>query len=370
MGAWGTGIFQEDFACEVESTYRDLVSLGLKDSECISQLEKQFALHSTSDSLDYTTYWVALALIQHKLGRLDDHIKKRALEVIDSGRALELWSELVDQDSASIKKRESVLLKARAKILSPSPKRKSLKLSEALKAKIDQTFDPYPWMRGGIYAYRLPNNVYVILCCVITLENRYVGYYKKVGDSYVREDPPPLLCPFLLLLDYRSPRLPTINEAAEARPLLMELSEDSRCEFIDYARDRAEHAKKLLSENYESFRARVCRAERDATEEELQERFALWQKSSELQINKFSEPQKAIEMLSYKVFRMDPLLPIPRDRIQNLEVSREFFCEYRYYATDWEQLNLSIARWTSAERPLGEMIFGIDPIAKEQLSKA
>jgi len=39
-------------------------------------------------------FWLALALAQWKLGRLDDETRRNALAIIDSGKEIERWREL------------------------------------------------------------------------------------------------------------------------------------------------------------------------------------------------------------------------------------------------------------------------------------
>lgn len=61
--------------------------------------------------------WLALAATQWKCGRLEPHVLQQALEAIDSGSDLASW----DAGSRDQKKRQAVLQKLRAQLVSPQP---------------------------------------------------------------------------------------------------------------------------------------------------------------------------------------------------------------------------------------------------------
>ncbi len=370
MGAFGTGIFQDDFACDVRDIYQDLISLGFSEEDCLAQLFERLGVESKSDSLDYSTFWIALGLAQHKLGRLSASTKQKAIELIDFGTALEKWAELVDNDRASIKKRNAALLKAREKLLSPGPKQKKLKPSSELLARVDVFFDDFPWKRGQVYSYRLLNGEYVLLGCVVTWEQYFSGYYKKTDKGYVRADPPPLGVPFLILLDYRSTTPPSVSAAENSQPLEMQLSERTCNEALEEARTNVEHAQTLIAEDFNTFEERVKRIEPNASEEELRSRFKWRRKSAELNLQRYASPTQALKLRAHKIYTMGPKKVVPRERIADTGVSRSFLSEYRYYATNWEQLDSSIMLWQKEELPLGTLGFGIDPLAKDTTPNA
>jgi hypothetical protein len=93
MGAWGHGIFQDDFACDVRDLYTELSSLGFDDGVILTELQQEFG---KLEGINVSTFWIALALSQYKVGRLLDAVKQRALEFIDSGSALQEWTDLMD----------------------------------------------------------------------------------------------------------------------------------------------------------------------------------------------------------------------------------------------------------------------------------
>ena len=46
MGAWGTGIFQDDTACDIRDEYRDLIGNGASGTDATRQILKSYARRS------------------------------------------------------------------------------------------------------------------------------------------------------------------------------------------------------------------------------------------------------------------------------------------------------------------------------------
>lgn len=115
MGSWGVAIFSDDLAADIRNDFRELIGDGLTSSEATDRLKAEYA--STLDDPDeMPVFWIALALAQWKLGRLEESTKKMALQVIDDGTDLARWD-----DAKSRAKRETVLAKTRAELLSSPP---------------------------------------------------------------------------------------------------------------------------------------------------------------------------------------------------------------------------------------------------------
>jgi hypothetical protein len=121
LGAWGTGLFSDDMACDVRDHYRELIEDGAEDGTATNQtLEKFRAYLEESDGIAV----LALAVTQSKLGRLDPGIRDRALAVIDRGADLDAWER---DNPKLLPKRRAVLEKARAQLTGPQPARKRLR---------------------------------------------------------------------------------------------------------------------------------------------------------------------------------------------------------------------------------------------------
>lgn len=121
MGAWGTAIFSDDTASDIRSEYRALVEDQVPDQEATHRVLNEYK-HLDGDEAH--VLWLALAAAQSQVGRLDDHVKAKALEVIESGQGLELWEEAGARELA---KRKTALEKLRATLVGPQPPRKTLR---------------------------------------------------------------------------------------------------------------------------------------------------------------------------------------------------------------------------------------------------
>lgn len=135
MGAWGVAIFSDDLAADIRSDFRELIGDGLTPSEATDRLKAEYA-SSLVDPDEMPVFWIALALAQWKLGRLEERTKEMALQVIDDGTDLARWN-----DAKSRVKREVVLAKTRAELLSasPPPKRVPRAIREANQWHLGET---------------------------------------------------------------------------------------------------------------------------------------------------------------------------------------------------------------------------------------
>ncbi len=120
MGAWGPAIFSDDLACDIRDDFKELIGDGLTPQEATESLVDTYA-DSISDDDEHGVFWLSLAQVQWKTGRLLDHVKQHALEVIESGSDLKRW----EYDNKTLKKRTAVLEKLKETLRSepPPPKR-------------------------------------------------------------------------------------------------------------------------------------------------------------------------------------------------------------------------------------------------------
>ena len=121
MGSWGPAIFSDDLACDVRGDYRELLEDNVPDDEACRRVIESYR-HLDPDEAH--VFWLALAATQASLGRLDDRVRERALEVIDTGRGLQLWEEA---GTAGVGKRKAALAKLRDQLTSPPVARKTVR---------------------------------------------------------------------------------------------------------------------------------------------------------------------------------------------------------------------------------------------------
>lgn len=121
MGAWGPAIFSDDTASDIRGEYREMLEDQVPDEEATRRVIEAY---SHLDPDEEHVLWLALAAAQSQLGRLENEVKVRALDVIDRGRGLELWEEAGPKALAS---RKTALARLRAHLTGSQPARKAVR---------------------------------------------------------------------------------------------------------------------------------------------------------------------------------------------------------------------------------------------------
>ena len=116
MGAWGTGLYQDDDTCDIKDEYLTYLRLGMSNEEALEEL-----IECNEELIDDEKigplFWLALADTQWKYGRLTNEVKEKALEVINSGKDLKRWEE----DKKLYAKRKKVLEDLRERLNTKQP---------------------------------------------------------------------------------------------------------------------------------------------------------------------------------------------------------------------------------------------------------
>lgn len=177
MGAWGTGIFQDDTACDIRDEYRDHIGDGLSGPEATARILKSYA-GSLADPGEVGVVWLALAATQWRCGRLEQETLEKALAIIDSGSDLARWK------GADDRKRRDALEKLRIQLTSPQPEEK--KIRRRVLSECD-------WQVGELISYRLLSGKYVVF--------RTLGLHSDKGGK----------SPYVELLDWSGETAPSLD---------------------------------------------------------------------------------------------------------------------------------------------------------------
>lgn len=162
MGAWGVAILSDDIAEDVSFRYKDLLGENYSSEDASKIVIEEY--QNDLDVEEMTVFWLSFALIQWKLGRLQEEVKNKAIEIIDSGVDLERWEE----EPKLIKKREAVLLKLKEQLHSPQPQAKRVP-----KRFVTDTF----LKAGDAISYELVSGNFIILKVIGIIE-------QGTGDKY------------------------------------------------------------------------------------------------------------------------------------------------------------------------------------------
>ena len=171
MGAWGVKLYQDDVAVDTRDSYRDMLreQENCTDEELTAKFIEQNADY-TDDTEDGPVFWMALADTQWKYGRLEEHVKQKALDAIHDGNDIERWMAESPKEG---EKRRAELVKLEEKLLSPQLPRKKLPKPNKYIC---------PWSVGDVYAYQFhteyaKENGY---------DSRYLYLVKAYDDSLGR----------------------------------------------------------------------------------------------------------------------------------------------------------------------------------------
>lgn len=145
MGAWGTGIYQDDVTCDVKDDYLNFLRVGMTNEEATEEVI-EYNMDLIEDEDDEPLFWFALADTQWKYGRLLDEVKKEALKHIELGNNLLRWKE---ENPKQYSKRKKVLEELKQKLESPQPPEKKVSKLRFSRSK---------WNVGDVLLYQIKNN--------------------------------------------------------------------------------------------------------------------------------------------------------------------------------------------------------------------
>ena len=125
MGAWSTSITGNDTASDMRQEYCAAFYKYPVD-EALAKIDSYVRKYmcDESDAEEFCDYYYSLADFMWKKGILTDKVRDRAIAMIDSKFGLDIWAESGEK---TLRSREKVLSAFREQLLSPQPKKKSIK---------------------------------------------------------------------------------------------------------------------------------------------------------------------------------------------------------------------------------------------------
>ena len=185
MGAWGTAIFSDDFACDIRDFYIMEIIKGRANEEA-TEATKDAHFPRNPDDDEIPVFWIALAVTQWKKGRLLPTVKDEAISAIDSGADMLRWEF---EPKKTQEKRKDVLEKTKQLLLSPMPPAKKIPMPWYMKDD--------PWELGDVLSYKITRDdmkiqdyvgKYVVLKIVDVVKQNgrkvnYYAVYRWFGDN-------------------------------------------------------------------------------------------------------------------------------------------------------------------------------------------
>ena len=189
MGAWGTAIFSDDFACDVRDDYVELIVAG-KSNEEATQVVMDKYYFEVKGTEDEPVFWFALALIQWKKGRLINYVKYNAIDFIENGSDLYRWN--TPGNEKNYKKRIEVLNELKSTLMS--------RMTVAKKVRKPSWIWTSPWREGALLCYKVIDEraidkylgKYILVRVVNVIQSESSGYitetlrlglYGWIGDE-------------------------------------------------------------------------------------------------------------------------------------------------------------------------------------------
>ena len=146
MGTWGPELYQDDFAEDIKTYYKEQLKSGEKGTVITQNLLDRYQME-LSDSEESSVFWFALADTQWTLGMLENKVKEIALKHIESGVDLERWK---NENPKMFKAREKAIQNLRQKLLSAQPSEKKVKQRKIYRCE---------WKYGDVYAYQMKSDL-------------------------------------------------------------------------------------------------------------------------------------------------------------------------------------------------------------------
>lgn len=162
VGTWGVGLWADDTTCDVRALYREALEDGASGQQAAGTVLAHFAA-DLADEWNAPTVWLALAVAQHRHGRLTPEVRDRALAVIDSGTDLRRWEHPGPRERG---RRAAVLTRIRTRLGSPQPPRKPVRRRH----RFVTTLSP-----GDVVAYQACSGRFHLLAVRAVQGQRYGG---------------------------------------------------------------------------------------------------------------------------------------------------------------------------------------------------
>jgi hypothetical protein len=181
---WGTEIHSSEFTEDLRYKFKDLIADKLDPEKARQFLQNEYLILDTNNSTSTNHFWLAIASVQREYELLEDIVKQKALEIIESGVNINNWKE---QGFAAemLEERENWLQNLKSLLLDP----------EKYKPKKIRKRSICPYQVGDVFYYQSENKSY---------------YLFKVVD--IKKDEGGIYC-IALPLNYKSFSLP--NHSAE-----------------------------------------------------------------------------------------------------------------------------------------------------------
>ncbi|WP_223593759.1 MarR family transcriptional regulator [Neobacillus bataviensis] len=119
MGAWGSGLWEDDLSCDIQDEWNELMDEGVSPRKAtkiiLKSWQEEFSDYDDEEDkqADESILFISLAGLQMRHRVLTASVKKKAIQLIEKGADLALWEE---GDDESYQERKKVLEEFKIKL--------------------------------------------------------------------------------------------------------------------------------------------------------------------------------------------------------------------------------------------------------------
>lgn len=188
MGAWGTGLYSDDYTADILNDYLDCLKKGKTNEDALTEVFRKDGPEPGSE--EEPVFWCALADMLWNYGRLIPEVKDKALYFLESAYKDDRW-----ESPKTLEKRMQVLSELRDKLLSEQPPEKKVR---------QYVYFRCPWKLGDVFAYKMHKKV--------SEEHGMRGKYilfRKITESWSWPDN---IVPVIQIYKWIGEEIPTLDE--------------------------------------------------------------------------------------------------------------------------------------------------------------
>ena len=103
MGAWGSGLWEDDLSCDIQDEWNELMDEGVSPRKAtkiiLKSWQEEFSDYDDEEDkqADESILFISLAGLQMRHRVLTASVKKKAIQLIEKGADLDLWEEVDDE---------------------------------------------------------------------------------------------------------------------------------------------------------------------------------------------------------------------------------------------------------------------------------
>lgn len=117
MGTWGPGIFDNDTALDVQTTFENALAMGLSIDAATSRVLDEYQQWLQDDD-DRPLVWLALAALQLDRQALQPEVRRQALASIEGKDTMGRWEEVSSDERTA---HEEVLEALKERLIATTP---------------------------------------------------------------------------------------------------------------------------------------------------------------------------------------------------------------------------------------------------------